>query len=739
MTTVPHEQAADAAASSARRIRSVLAIRPFRRLWLVTSLCAAGDWLSLLALSALATQLTSGYQAQSFALGAVVATKLLPAILFGPLGGALADKFDRRHLMVVCDVLRACLFLSIPIVGSLWWLFVATFLIEICSLFWIPAKDASIPNLLRRPDQVETANQLGLVMTYGVAVVAAAGLFSVLSQIDQYLGATFKVDALSTAHSALTINGVTYLTCAIVVGTRIPEISGRPPPRDGARNRQRGVLGMLKDGFAFVGRTPLVRGLVIGIVGAFAAGGAVIACAKLYATSLGGGDGAYGMLFVSVFVGLGLGMAFAPQLARRMPHNRLFGAAIVAAGLAMVPVALALHLFVAMTAVAFVGAMAGVAFLTGLTIIGSQVEDAVRGRTVAFVQSIVRIDLLASMALVPVLVGLVRPRTVQAFGQSFTVDGTRTVLLGAGVVAVFVGVLAYRQMDDRRTESIITDLRAALSRRRRGLGGLLIAVEGDSRANTAAQSELLAEWLRLSGRDVLLAGPTSADDRRVRQVIDGVGLSGPRAHALVAAAVRADLVDREVRPALAGGTVVVMERYVDSPLAQLGAEAGVSSSELEGLANWATGRLRPDLTVLLDRAPRGTSELDRAPRGTSELEHQWKVQKILTEMAAANPDRYLVVDADGPPDEVAARVRTALAALMPAVRTPGGATVGPRGAEAGPPGAEAGSRSGAALRGETGSPGGAWSRGETGSPGGAGRPLDADTEAKAAHAEADAR
>lgn len=666
MTGIPPEHtppAADAGASSSHRLRSVLAIRPFRRLWAVTALCAVGDWLSLLALSALATQLTTGYQAQSFALGGVVATKLLPAMLFGPLGGALADKLDRRHVMVVCDILRASLFFSIPIVGSLWWLFAATFMIEICSLFWIPAKDASIPNLLRRPDQVETANQLGLVMTYGVAVVSAAGLFSVLSKVDQILGDTFRVDALSTAHVALAINGVAYLTCAIVVGTRIPEISGRPAQQDG-RSKQPGLLGMLKDGFAFVGRTPLVRGLVIGIIGAFAAGGAVIACAKLYATSLGGGDGAYGMLFVAVFVGLGLGMAFAPQLARRMPHNRLFGAAIVAAGLCMIPVALALHLFVAMAAVACVGAMAGVAFLTGLTIIGSQVEDAVRGRTVAFVQSIVRIDLLASMALVPVLVGLVRPRTVQYFGGEFTVDGTRSVLLGAGLIAAIVGVLAYRQMDDRRKESIITDLRAALSRRRRGMGGLLIAVEGDSRDDTALQAGLLAQWLRQSGREVLLAGSTTADEHRIRDLIDGVGLVGPRAHALVAAAVRADMVEREIRPALAGGTIVVMERYVDSPLAQLGAAAKVSSNELEGLANWATGRLRPDITVLLDRNP---DRLGASPaRGLPEIEHHWRVQKILTEMAAANPDRYVVVDGDGNPEAVTARVRAALAGRLPA-------------------------------------------------------------------------
>ena len=639
----------------------MLAIRPFRRLWAVTALCATGDWLSLLALSALATQLTTGYQAQSFALGGVVAIKLLPAMLLGPLAGTIADKLDRRRVMVVCDVLRFGLFLSIPLVGTLWWLFMATFLIEICSLFWIPAKDASIPNLLRRPDQVETANQLGLVMTYGVAVIVAAGLFSMLSQVDEFLGRALVPDAVSTAHVALVINGLAYLACAIVVGFRIREISGRP---GAARNAQPGVLAMLRDGFAFVGGTPLVRGLVIGILGAFAAGGAVIACAKLYATSLGGGDGAYGMLFVSVFVGLAIGMAVAPQLARRMPHNRLFGVAIVAAGLTMVQVAFALHLFVAMAMAALVGALAGVAFLTGLTIIGSQVDDSMRGRTISFVQSIVRVDLLASMALVPVLVGLVQPRQVIVFGQAFTVDGTRTVLFGAGVIAAIVGVLAYRQMDDRRTESILTDLRVALSRRRRAAGGLLIAVEGNHRTDTADQAGRLAGWVRERRREVLLAEVSPLDEQRLRSVLDNAGLTSGRAKALVAAALRAEVVERQIRPALAAGTVVVMERYVDSPLAHLGVEVGVTSSELEGLADWATGRLRPDITVLLDHNPDGFGSVT-APRGLTDVEHHWKVQKILAEIAAANPDRYVVVDADGTPDTVAARVRDALDPLLP--------------------------------------------------------------------------
>lgn len=437
---------AEPAVTTARRVREVLAIPPFRRLWVVTSLAGACDWMSLLALSALATQLTTGHQAQSFALGGVVATKLMPALLLGPLAGALADKFDRRRLMVSCDLLRFGLFVSIPVVGSLWWLLTATLLIEMCALFWIPAKDASVPNLLHRPDQVETASQLALGMTYGVSVISAAGLFALLSRGGAMLGAS----PIHTVYIAVLLSGGAYLVIALTVALRIPEISGRSA---GAQEMAPGVLALIRDGAAFVVRTPLVRGLVLGIIGAFAAGGVVVGSATLYAASLGGGNAAYGVLFASVFIGLAAGMGVAPRLALRVPHNRLFGAGIVAAGLALVLVALAPHLFVAIGAVVLVGGCAGVAFLTGLTIIGAQVADEVRGRVNAFVQSIVRLTLLGALAVVPVMVGLVQARTVQVLGLAFPVDGTRVVMFAGGLLAAAVGLVARRQMDDRRTSA----------------------------------------------------------------------------------------------------------------------------------------------------------------------------------------------------------------------------------------------------------------------------------------------
>ena len=161
--------------SGSGAIRGVLRNTAFRRLWYCTGLSSLGDWLGLLATTALATQLATGYQAQNYALGGVLVVRLLPSAVLGPLAGAFADRFDRRYTMVVTDLLRFVLFLAIPIFSTLPVLYVATFLIECIGLFWNPAKDAAVPNLVRR-DQLEAANQLSLITTYGLTPVLAAAL-----------------------------------------------------------------------------------------------------------------------------------------------------------------------------------------------------------------------------------------------------------------------------------------------------------------------------------------------------------------------------------------------------------------------------------------------------------------------------------------------------------------------------------------------------------------------------------
>src|SRR5690349_1349771 len=126
-----------------------LAYPGFRRLALALVLSSFGDWLAFLATTALASQLVSGFGAKSFAVGGVLAFRLLPSVALAPFVGVVADRFDRRRTMVISDLLRFVLFLSIPLVENLPWLLLATLLVEVLSLVWIPAKEASVPHLAK--------------------------------------------------------------------------------------------------------------------------------------------------------------------------------------------------------------------------------------------------------------------------------------------------------------------------------------------------------------------------------------------------------------------------------------------------------------------------------------------------------------------------------------------------------------------------------------------------------------
>lgn len=646
-------------------IRGVLRVTPFRRLWYSTALSSFGDWLGLLATTALATSLVHGYQAQNYALGGVLVVKLLPAIVLGPLAGAFADRFDRRRTMVVSDGIRFGLFLTIPLVHTLAWLLVASFLIECVSLFWLPAKDASVPNLVRR-DQIEAANQLSLITTYGLTPVLGAALFSVLSLITNVLARHLHFFRAGPVNLALYFNAATFLVGALVV-LFIHEISGH---RDGrAAEDQASLFSLLREGAAFVRNSRLIGGLIIGLVGAFAGGGAVIGAGKIFVTSLGGGNAAYGVLFGSVFVGLGSGLAFGPRIARELSRRRLFGLSIVFAGSCLILTAFMPQAALAMIFVLGVGFGAGVAYLAGMTLMGTEVDDEMRGRVFALLQSLIRVVLILALAAVPFVVAQVGRRRVSIGGLHATVDGTRFVLVAGGLFALAAGLFAYRKMDDRQKVSVWADLKMSMrgdtsARRRLRSGSVFVAFEGGEGSGKSTQIELLAAALREEGRTVTVThepGATRVGAQIRHLLLHGEDPLTPRAEALLFAADRALHVDTVIRPALEAGEVVLTDRFVDSSLAYQGAGRELSAEDVHRVSRWATGGLRPDLTVLLDiPAAQG---LDRARgRGAADklegesLAFHDRVRESFRHLAESAPRRYLVVDARSPAEEIAALV-----------------------------------------------------------------------------------
>lgn len=677
-----------------RAARSALQIRPFRRLWEVLSVAALADWVGVLATAIFASLLVEGSLAKGAAFGGAIGIRLLPAMVLGTVAGVIADRFDRRWLLFVSDLFRFVLFASIPlafVVGVpqlvvLAWMGIAIFIIEAITLVWNPVKDAALPNLVPRA-RLEVANQLALIMTYGVAPVVAAlllaGLDAALGALEQLPGWAVQLSGNGDAAQvavvlALLLNAITRLATALVVFLGIPEISGRAGT---ARVEHPTLLRQFFEGWKYIGKTRLVRGLVLGILGAFTAGGIVVGTAQFYAQSLGGGIATFYLLFGIIFIGLGAGIALGPWLIGELSRRRWFGMSIMLAAIGVIVLAVAPHLTVAASGALLVGAGAGMAFLCGLTLLGGEVGDELRGRVFAFVHTGVRGVLMVAIALTGVLVGAGGSQLLNLGLVEMSVSYTRVLLFIAGVAGILAGRAAFRQMDDKPGVPVLPDLWGSVRGRPLSIPepvawpGLFVVFEGGEGTGKSTQAERLARAVRERHRPVLATQEPGATEfgARIRGMLlggaDGPAAPSPRAEALLYAADRAHHVATVVRPALSEGAVVISDRYVDSSLAYQGGGRRLATEEVAWLSSWATRQLKPDVVVLLDLPPEtGLSRIDRERADRLEREdlafHE-RVRHAFLDQAAADPKRYLVLDATRPPEEIAEAVLGRVGPMLP--------------------------------------------------------------------------
>jgi dTMP kinase len=310
--------------------------------------------------------------------------------------------------------------------------------------------------------------------------------------------------------------------------------------------------------------------------------------------------------------------------------------------------------------------------------LGMEVHDEIRGRTFAFVQSLIRITLVAVLAIAPIIAATIGVHHYKFQNIALNYNGAQATILIAGVIAVLIGSISYHQMKDRPTVSLWSDILAAMQGELGNITGaptkgIFIAFEGGEGTGKSTQSKLLQKWLEQEGETVILSREPGGTDlgKDLRKILLGheTGAISPRAEALLYAADRAHHVFSVIRPGLDAGDVVITDRYFDSSAAYQGAGRVLNPSEVARISRWATESLYPTLTILIDvPAEVGLGRLQSRDRLEAEpTEFHERVRQEFLQIAMMDPERYFVVDGTQSVEEIHTQI-IARVAELPALK-----------------------------------------------------------------------
>lgn len=402
---------------------------PFSRLWRAGLISSTGDWVAILATLSLAEELAGGG-----GIVLAVTSRILPGLFFAAVGGVIADRLNRKYVMITVEFGRAALVLSLAFVDTITALILVNLALEGLTLIFQPAKEATVPTLVNRNELVQ-ANSLSLSAAYGTFPLGAA-LFLAVAPLDNLLELQF----LAESHEALAflIDATTYVVSALIIMTLpIPTRTLSGDRRGRGRLNLMAPLRDLKDGVKFVATHPRVRPVVAAITVALAGGGIIIVLGKPFAQGvLMAGDIGFPALLTAFGLGAGAGIVLVTIFAPRFVYKDvLFGLALVVTGISLGAAGFVKTIFGGVGWIFPMGIGAGSGYVLGFAHLHEQAEDAVRGRTFAAVFSLMRIGLLASMA-----VALPASEILSDILPGLLSEGSRLVLILGGLLIMTAGL-----------------------------------------------------------------------------------------------------------------------------------------------------------------------------------------------------------------------------------------------------------------------------------------------------------
>jgi MFS family permease len=342
----------------------------YRRFWLSGVISQIGDWFNYIAIFVLLNQLTGSGRAVSWFLIA----KFLPTTFLGPLAGVVADRFSRKTILIICDLVRALVVIGYLLVRDLehvWLVYLLAFVQESIWTFAHPARQASVPNLCSR-QELSTANGLsGSSWSIMLAIGAALGGF---------------VSALFGWQTAILIDSLTFIvSAAIMVSVAIPEHIKKE--RTGVSLARLTGWHDLLEGACYVKGQPRVGALLM-VKSGWALSGGILVMLTVFGEQVFSANGQGGLSGV-LFSMRGLGAAVGPIVAWRLfgdgdtPMRRAIGAAFFISSISYLLFSQSPNIILAALCV-FSGHVGGsIQWVFSTTLLHRRVEDRFRGRVFA--------------------------------------------------------------------------------------------------------------------------------------------------------------------------------------------------------------------------------------------------------------------------------------------------------------------------------------------------------------------
>lgn len=482
-------------------IQRVFGSREFFALFNVQLISAIGDWVGFFAITALAASISSQPEA---AIALVMTARIAPGILFTPFIGVVVDRFSRKTVMMVSDLVRCGVFLLLPLVRTVPGLVIASLIIEVFTMMWSPAKEATVPSIVP-PEKLTTANSLGLVAGYATMPVAGPIQFG-LSALNRrlvelgFLGALGFTAANQQAEVqtvAFWFNALTFVVAALIlwrwVFPGMPSSALAAPGEEGVerdpveeeRSRLRRTWDEIREGWEFIFVNPVVRGVNIGLATGLIGGAMLVPLGPTFARFVIGRPDTFPLFITALGLGVAVGVVALSALQQRLPKEQVFPLLVFGAGVSMFVGVSMSTFWLAALGVFGLGLCAGSVYVLGFTLLQEHTDDELRGRIFATLLTLVRLCVLLALAVGPALAtvfnGFAKAATgddrgvpeISLFGFHVAIPGVRLTLWLAAVILCVAGVLAGRSMH----QGLRSGLRQALE----STGG-----RGTARANHPA-------------------------------------------------------------------------------------------------------------------------------------------------------------------------------------------------------------------------------------------------------------